>query len=66
MKYPNVNPHLTLEEGECVCTKCNGWGYVSSNRKEGTGYKLCPKCLGRCMLDWIDAAIGKNQDPRWA
>lgn len=69
MKYPDINPHLALETGEKICNKCNGWGYIITERQGeglfGRDHKLCSKCLGKCMLDWIDAAIGKNRDPRW-
>ncbi len=70
IKYETVNPHLILDPGEKMCTECNGWGYLKSivNPPKGwtsTGHKVCRRCLGKCTLEFIDAVIGRNQDPRW-
>jgi len=71
MKYEPVNPHIVLDRGEKICTECNGWGYLKSERHPtgdkmwATGQMMCPKCLGKCTLEFIDAVIGHNRDPRW-
>ncbi len=71
-KYEPINPNLILDQGEKICTECNGWGYLKSNKKNtpkgwaSTDHKICPRCLGKCSLEFIDAIMGKNQDPRWA
>ena len=73
---PEKNPNLFLEKGEKICTECNGWGFIPSvntemneyavKEYEYEGWARCPRCLGRCALEFIDAAVGKNRDPRWA
>ena len=68
---PEKNPNLFLEKGEKICTECNGWGFIPAVNTEKDGYvydgwRRCPRCLGRCALEFIDAAVGKNRDPRWA
>ena len=71
-KYESVNPHLILDLGEKMCTGCNGWGYLKLGRENiskswtTTDHKLCPRCLGKCTLEFIDAVVGYNRDKRWA
>ena len=71
IKYEPINPHLILDQGEKMCTACNGWGYLKSNKKNdqkgwtSTGHKVCKRCLGKCTLEFIDAVVGQNRDPRW-
>ena len=44
------------EEGKIDCPKCLGVGEVL---KEGDfGVKICPKCKGKCTLDWIENIMG--------
>ena len=72
-KYETVNPHLILDLGEKMCMECNGWGYLSLEKTNAvnkgwttTDHKLCPRCLGKCTLEFIDAVVGYNRDKRWA
>jgi len=64
-------PHLFLNPGEKICKPCKGWGfkihrkYVKGDRVEHLSDKRCPRCLGRGALEFIDAAVGQNRDPRW-
>ena len=72
MKFEPVNPHLILDKGEKMCTACNGWGFLKSDRKNipdgwtSTHHKKCKRCLGKCTLEFIDAVMGQNRDERWA
>lgn len=67
----NENPHLFLSKGEKVCNLCKGWGFkIKTKIKKGIKYEYlsidrCPRCLGNCALEWIDAIIGQNNDSRW-
>jgi len=59
---PQVD-EVILEEGDIICNKCEGSGYVSGCDKcEGavhvSDYQLCPKCQGEKKLDWISAITG--------
>ena len=73
---PEINPNLFLEKGEKICYKCNGWGFIPSKVEEidkydkthyhYEGWNRCPRCLGRCSLEFIDAVVGHNRDKRWA
>jgi DnaJ-class molecular chaperone len=69
MKFKEINPNLKLEKGERVCSECNGWGYLKTANQlldyKSCSYKICPKCLGKCTLDFVDAATGRNNDSRW-
>lgn len=43
-----------------LCDRCNGKGYYVY--KEGWNH-ICPKCLGRKELDWLQNIIGvKSSD----
>jgi len=55
--------HISLEEGEYFCKKCNGAGVVSrTNAVHKKAKKLiCDKCLGEGKLDWVEKAVGKKQ-----
>ena len=46
-----MNPELN--EGEMVCSKCNGEGEIPGHRR-----KFCPKCKGKGKLDWIENIMG--------
>ena len=54
---------LKLEEGEVICSRCDGNGHVPSNygsmMSEG-GQITCPKCWGDGKLDWISNAMGER------
>jgi len=69
MKFKEINPNLNPEKGERICSECNGWGYLltanQSSNYRVSRYQICPRCLGKCVLDFVDAAIGKNNDSRW-
>jgi hypothetical protein len=47
-----------LEEGEVVCSVCNGKGSIWSERFQDAAY-TCEKCLGTGYLDWIENVVGK-------
>jgi len=51
---PQVD-EVILEEGEIICNKCEGSGYISVG---SNFYQLCPKCQGEKKLDWISAITG--------
>ena len=54
----------TLEEGEVICSKCEGVGFVDKIKSDNTSlYKgSCPKCHGTGKLDWIENVLGKKPD----
>ena len=39
------------------CNVCNGEGRI--DRTTYNGYKICPKCLGKGQLNWIENVFGK-------
>lgn len=47
---------IDLEEGEMVCTMCNGWGKVY--HKHDDGIFQCSRCRGRGKLDWVENIVG--------
>jgi len=49
---------IHLEEGEVMCSKCNGSGYTQDN-SDFNRYNICNKCYGEGKLDWIDNILGK-------
>ena len=67
------NERIELEEGELICSDCNGWGVV--HREEGVGewpydkpyyrnkwIKNCEKCKETGKVDWIENVVGKAKD----
>jgi len=61
---------IELEEGELICSDCNGWGVV--HREEGVGewpydkpyyrnkwIKNCEKCKETGKVDWVENVVGK-------
>jgi DnaJ-class molecular chaperone len=47
-----------LEEGEVICSNCNGSGFSRYN-DNFVGYDVCRKCDGEGKLNWIDNILGK-------
>ncbi len=47
-----------LEEGEYICSQCNGTGNLSNTPIFGT----CPKCSGDGKVDWIENIVGKDRN----
>lgn len=46
------------------CDKCSGKGYVYE-KPEGSLKKhniTCPKCQGKCQLDWVEMITGIEDD----
>ena len=66
-KRYNVNRrrHIELREGEKFCPKCDGRGIVPLKKrtilKRSSTMLQCNVCLGSGVLDWVEAATGKNQ-----
>jgi DnaJ-class molecular chaperone len=54
--------HITLDEGEYFCKKCNGSGVVSRSNSyhKRKGSLICNECLGEGKLDWVEKAVGKK------
>ena len=57
-----INLKVELEademEGNYICKKCKGWGYVNERPENYRGLtshpiNLCPNCEGRGIVDWI-------------
>jgi len=62
---PKIKKAITeedLEEGEMICSKCKGVGFLNKIKSENTSmYKdICPKCQGSGKLDWIENVMGKK------
>lgn len=59
-----------LEEGEVICSKCNGKRRIITDKPKWWQLRLteieslCPKCFGDGKLDWIENAVGKKR-PYW-
>ena len=51
---------LYLEEGEMVCSKCNGRGHLRRIRARS----ICRKCQGEGKLNWIENIVGKKLPER--
>lgn len=51
---------LKLKEGEVLCDKCYGKGFLG----KGRALPICPKCFGAGKLDWIENVVGKRPAPR--
>jgi len=51
---------VDLKEGEIVCDKCSGTGRTEVKRNSINFYAsgMCPKCLGKGKLDWIENITG--------
>ncbi len=65
------NDELELE----YCYKCGGVGRVTYRAMSNEGNFLfefkgtCPKCYGKCMLDWIEQITGVDppeDPPEWS
>jgi len=41
-----------LEEGEVICSRCEGEGW--------TYFDVCPKCQGRGVTDWVSNAMSAD------
>ena len=54
-----------LEEGEVICTRCEGGGSWPQKflEEEKAAYYRCPKCHGDGKLDWIHGVTGKPGNP---
>jgi len=58
IKREKINPDIELkeDEGEVICSECNGWGVrfaVDENVVATCGY-----CHGAGKMDWLDNATG--------
>jgi len=43
-----------LNEGEVICSKCNGSKNYENN--------ICPYCIGKGKVDWVTNAMGLKND----
>ena len=56
--------HITLEEGERFCTKCDGKGKVPRNNTilgQTVILLVCNECLGDGKIDWVEEVVGKKR-----
>ena len=50
---------VKLEEGEVICSKCEGERRISISNEYYSSYIItCPKCHGIGKLDWVSNAMG--------
>lgn len=62
MKKINIEvKKIHLEEGEVICSKCNGGGYERDDSNFAK-YDTCSRCLGEGKLDWIENIVGKVRE----
>lgn len=52
---------MKLKEGELICDKCNGTGYVVEEERKRRRHPWCPKCHGFKKVDWVSNAIWKEE-----
>ena len=57
---------MKLKEGEVICDKCDGTGYVvdpllSQQERKRRIHPWCPKCHGFKKVDWVSNAIWKKE-----
>lgn len=52
----NINVGADEMQGEYVCKKCKGWGYINEDRKvdglNAAPIRICPECRGGGIIDW--------------
>jgi len=58
--------HLSLNEGEEFCKKCDGDGMVNTKKLQNRLLKsyvslVCKNCMGEGKIDWIEKATGKKR-----
>lgn len=51
--------HITLNDGERFCPKCDGVGYVKGPKR--FTLLTCNICNGDGKLDWIEEVTGKKR-----
>ena len=51
---------VVLDEGELICSKCEGRGYVPKEVKFDEIQQVCPKCDGEGKIDWVTNAMQKE------
>ncbi len=50
---------MKLEEGEYICSECEGRGSIPSKLRPNILAAMCKKCQGAGKLDWIENIVGK-------
>lgn len=48
-----------LKAGEMICDKCKGVGHFDAGVYL---YKICKKCDGTGIVDWVENVVGKLPD----
>jgi len=49
---------MELKPGEMVCSECSGQGEIVSPGHSHHWSKLCPKCKGKGIVDWVENIMG--------
>ena len=50
-----------LKADEFICDKCNGNRNIKKVNKNMQSFSIiCPKCLGKGSVDWIENIMGKS------
>ncbi len=59
---------LILEEGEVICSKCEGKGqfFIVVRDDEYKYHTECNKCNGEGKLDWITNIMWVDPEERWS
>ena len=55
-----VPPKFDLEENEFLCDECNGLGLLPINDPNIFNRKICEKCKGSGVLNWVERVFGKQ------
>ena len=60
-----LRKHISLNEGEHFCPKCDGKGKVNQKTRDFTKFNtiqlVCSECLGDGKIDWVEEVIGKKR-----
>ncbi len=57
---------MKLEDGEVICSRCEGRGNIKNEGNSYLHYTSCPKCHGEKKLDWISNAMGELPTPKYS
>lgn len=60
------NRYKDIEEGEEICSKCDGTGVIPSTENPSELASVCWKCNGNGKVDWITNAMGQPRQSNYS